>query len=68
MALEVVSLLCTFENSSNCIITSFDLDSFLKSLFFSKQIYLPSQLFVLRKIDFIFLSALNQIKIKRKKE
>ena len=28
VALEVPSLLCTFENSSNCIITSFDSDSF----------------------------------------
>ena len=30
VALEVLSLLCTFENSSNCIITSFDSDSFLE--------------------------------------
>ena len=28
VALEVLSLLCTFENSSKCIITSFDSDSF----------------------------------------
>ena len=36
MALEVLPLLCTFENSSKCIITSFDSDSFpeeLKGLF-----------------------------------
>ena len=32
MILEALSLLCTFENSSNCIITSFDLDSFPESL------------------------------------
>ena len=31
-ALEALSLLCTFENSSNCIIASFDLDSFLEKL------------------------------------
>ena len=28
VALEVLSQLCTFENSSNCIIISFDLNSF----------------------------------------
>ena len=28
MTLEILSLLSTFENSSNCIITSFDSDSF----------------------------------------
>ena len=32
MALEVLSLLCTFENSLNCSITSFDSDSFPEKL------------------------------------
>ena len=32
MALAVLSLLCTFENSSDCIITSFDSDSFPEQL------------------------------------
>ena len=32
MALEVLSLLCTFENSLNCIRTSFDSDSFPEQL------------------------------------
>ena len=30
MALEILSLLCTFENSSNCIIISFGSNSFLR--------------------------------------
>ena len=32
MELEALSLLCTFENSSNCIIISFDSDSFPEQL------------------------------------
>ena len=31
MALEVLSLLCTFENSSTCVTASFDSDSFPES-------------------------------------
>ena len=32
MALELLSLLCTFENSSKCMPTSFDSDSFVELL------------------------------------
>ena len=33
MALEVLSPLCTFKKSSNCIITSFDVDSLFWFIF-----------------------------------
>ena len=55
VALEPLSLLCTFENSSECIITSFNSDSFLLKTMLHRTVY-GQDLLTFTLVDYNYLN------------